>query len=406
MEINLDRIIEQFNLMSNVGIDSNGGITRLALSQEDKEARDLLVSWMKNVGLSIRVDDVGNIYGRREGSVSDAKPIVLGSHLDSIEDSGQFDGVMGILAALEVVRVLNDYSIKTKRPIEIVNFTNEEGIRFKNLMTGSGVLSQDYDIESVYNEKDAHGKTFLDELKAINYLGKKEHRLLEAKAFVELHIEQGPILDSEKISIGAVEGTLGANWLQVKVVGEESNSGPTPMYVRKDPLISTAKLILEINKLVKEIGERAIITIGDVKVKPGNINTVPGEVTFLVDVRGENEKENNLGVELVIEKLKTIAKEYEVQIEFKTLRSAEPAVFSPEIVDTIFSAADKLGYSVKRMVSGAGHNSSFMNNICPTAMIFVPSVDGKSHNPKELTRWTDIEKGANTLLYTTLNLMT
>ncbi|AMQ08650.1 hypothetical protein AZE41_18930 [Sporosarcina psychrophila] len=390
--------------MSNVGANTNGGITRLALSQEDKEARDLLVSWMKEIDLEIRIDDVGNIYGRREGTDPEAKPIVLGSHLDSIKNSGKFDGTIGLLSALEVVRVFNENSINSKRAIEIVNFTNEEGIRFYPLMVGSGVLSGDFDIESVYEEKDKDNKRFIDELKAIGYLGEKNNRLKEAEAYIELHIEQGPVLFEEKIPIGVVEGIMGLTWLDVTITGRSDNSGPTPMYVRKDALCTAAKMVLTIQDSAKDIGERSITTVGKFNVSPDSVNTVPGEVRFSVDIRDIDTHRKNKGVQLVIDRLKKIAREDDMQINIDEEWSMDSIVFSEKITEDIAKAASYYGYPQKHVVSGAGHMTTYMNKVCPTAMIFVPSIEGKSHCPEEESDWEDINKGGNVLLDVVRNL--
>jgi beta-ureidopropionase / N-carbamoyl-L-amino-acid hydrolase len=404
MKINLNRLQGFFYEMSQVGATKNGGVSRLTLSSADKEARDLLVKWLNDAGLKVRFDDVGNIYGRKEGTDPNADPIVIGSHLDTIKDGGTFDGVLGIISGLEVIHTLSDLSIATRRPIEIGNFTNEEGVRFESLMGGSGVLSNDYDLTAIYSEKDQDGKTFVHELKRIGYLGSKENRLKAADAFIELHIEQGPILDREKIPIGIVEGILGFTWLSVTITGETNTSGPTPMYLRKDALTSASKMIVEIEKLASKIGERSITTVGLVEVKPGHVNSIPGEVEFTVDIRDEEPIKQKAGVQLIKDCIRTIAEKDMVHFKIEEKKTFEPVCFSPRLVDALVKSANELGYPSKRMVSGAGHISTYMNNFCPTAMIFVPSINGISHLPNERTEWEDIEKGTNLLLNTVLKL--
>lgn len=400
MQINLNRLQQKLYKMSKIGATTEGGVTRLALSSEDKLARNLLKEWIARTGMAVRVDDIGNVYGRKEGANPKAKPIVIGSHLDSIINGGIFDGTLGIVSALEVIQTLSDNSIVTKRSIEIVNFTNEEGMRFDSPMLGSGVLSGDYHIKDVYAEVDATGKAFVDELKMIGYLGSSKNRLLEAEAFLELHIEQGPILDRKNVSIGVVESMLGFTWMEVKITGEVNNSGPTPMEMRKDSLCSAAKMILEIQKSAKKIGKRSITTVGKIEAEPGYINAIPGKVTFWVDVRAEDLERQIFGVKLILERIHQIAEEDGVEVQIRSIKSIDPVHFSGHIVHAIEQSAKTLGYPTKRIVSGAGHISTFMNRLCPTAMIFVPSVEGKSHCPDENTKWEDIEKGANVLLYT------
>ncbi|MDN4609180.1 Zn-dependent hydrolase [Sporosarcina highlanderae] len=404
MKINIKRLQRYFDEMSEVGKTENGGVSRLALSSGDKEARDLFVKWLKDAGLKVRFDDVGNIYGRKEGTDPEADPIVIGSHLDSIEDGGKYDGVLGIITGLEIIHTLSDYSISTRRPIEIGNFTNEEGVRFESLMGGSGVLSNDYDLTSIYNEKDNVGKTFIDELKGIDYLGDRKNRLKAAEAFIELHIEQGPVLDKEEIPIGIVEGILGFTWLSVTVTGETNTSGPTPMYLRKDALSSAARMIVEIEKLASKVGENAITTVGIVEVKPGHVNSIPGEVRFTVDIRDEDPEKQQAGVQMIKDCIRTIADNDTVEFEITELMKFEPTNFSPKVIEALAEAVDELGYPSKRMISGAGHISTYMNNLCPTAMIFIPSVGGISHLPHEKTEWEDIEKGANVLFNAVLKL--
>lgn len=404
MKINSYRLQDFFQKMAKVGETKSGGVSRLSLSSSDKEARDLFMEWLRDADLEVRVDDVGNIYGRREGLDKNAAPIVIGSHLDSIEDGGKYDGVLGIISGLEVIHSLSDLSITTRRPIEIANFTNEEGVRFASLMGGSGVLSNDYKPNAIYAEKDEDGKTFLHELVSIGYLGDKKNRLKTAEAFIELHIEQGPILDSEETSIGIVEGILGFTWLEVTITGETNTSGPTPMHLRKDALSSTVKMIAEIKELASAVSERFIVTVGTVDVKPGLVNAIPGKVKFTIDIRDEDPQKQKDGEQMIKKCIKMIAESDDVDFKIAELKSFNPVCFSGKVIDTLNESVDELGYSSKRMISGAGHISTYMNNLCPTAMLFVPSVGGISHSPSEKTEWKDIERGANVLLHAVLKL--
>ncbi|MFC2948100.1 M20 family metallo-hydrolase [Virgibacillus sediminis] len=398
MRVNLGRIRKRLNEMGAVGASSCEGISRHALSQADKRARDLLVSWMEEMQLDVRFDDVGNIYGRRTGNNPEAKPIVIGSHLDSIINGGKFDGVLGIVCGLEVLETLIENEITTTRPIEVVNFTNEEGVRFPPLMAGSGLISGDYELDEIYKQSDEKGTNFLDELKAIGYLGHEKNRLKEAEAFIELHIEQGPILDKETIPLGIVEGIIGFSWHEVTVIGEAQNSGPTPMSFRKDALSTTAKMISAIQNSAVEISDQSMTTVGKITAEPGDINTIPGKVIFTADIRAEESQKLDDGVRLIKNKLKEIAYDEGLEITINEIKTMRPIQFDPNIIGVLIDSAEELNYKFKRMVSGAAHIASLMNNFCPTAMVFVPSIDGNSHSPKERTDWIDIEKAANLLL--------
>lgn len=390
--------------MGKVGATDSGGISRYTLSQADKEARDLLVEWMEELNLKVRIDDVGNIYGRKEGSLPGKKPIVLGSHLDSIINGGKFDGILGIICGLEIIKTLEENGVVTKSPIEIVNFTNEEGVRFKPLMAGSGIISNDYDINDIYQEIDSEGKVFFEELNKIGYLGDINNRLKEAAAFIELHIEQGPLLDIEKIPIGIVENILGFTWLEVTVIGQAENSGPTPMRCRKDALSGAAKMITAIQKIPENMSEDAITTVGKIEAEPGSINTIPGKVTFTIDIRDKDFNKQIEGINRIKYTLEEIAKNENLVIEFKEIETMKPIAFSEELSCILKSTAKELGYQWRSITSGAGHIATFMNNFCHTCMIFVPSINGFSHSPKEFTDWKDIEKATNLLLNAVINV--
>lgn len=399
MVVDINNVIKKLNLMAKVGGTLDGGISRLALSEADKQARDLLISWMKELDLLVSIDDVGNIYGRMEGKNPDANPLVLGSHLDSLENSGIYDGILGILIPLEIIRVFKEKSLIPEKPIIVGNFTNEEGFRFKPLMSGSGVLSGDFDIESVYKERDSDGKSFKEELEKIGYLGARENRLDKAEAFIELHQEQGPILDLKKTPIGVVEGILGLTWLTVTLEGRTDNSGPTPMYARQDTLTTAAKMITFAEEFASEISEHGIITVGQIINEPNNINAVPGLTKLTLDIREINDELRIDAVKELKEKLREIAVDSKVKISFEIDWELNSTIFSSELNEAVRNAVDYYEYPSKEMVSGAGHISTYMNNICPTTMIFVPSINGISHSPAEKTEWEDIEKSAEVLIY-------
>ncbi|MFD2211399.1 hydantoinase/carbamoylase family amidase [Virgibacillus halophilus] len=310
-----------------------------------------------------------------------------------------YDGILGILVPLEIIRVFKEKSIIPERPIIVANFTNEEGFRFKPLMSGSGVLSGDFDIGDVYKDKDSKGKSFKEELEKIGYLGSEENRLDKAHAFIELHQEQGPILDLEKTPIGVVAGILGLTWLTVTLEGRTDNSGPTPMYARKDTLASAAKMIAFAEGFASEISKNAIVTIGKIINEPNDINAVPGLTQFSLDIRDIDIEARIKGVEKLKEKLKEMAKDYRVKITFELEWEMDATIFSSNLNNIVREAIAYHDYPSREIVSGAGHISTNMNNLCPTAMVFVPSINGVSHSPEEKTNWEDIEKSVHILTY-------
>jgi len=402
--INPKRLHESFLVSAGIGTLPNGGLSRLALSDADKVMRDTFVRWLEEAGLAVRVDDFGNIYGRREGKDKEAAAILIGSHLDTQPQGGKYDGIIGVLSALEVVRTLNDHGIETLRPIEIVNFTNEEGARFEPPMLGSGGVAQIFEEEFVWSREDREGIRFGDELKRIGYAGEKANRAKNIHRYVELHIEQGPVLEHEGISVAAVEGIQGMTWLEVKLKGQADHAGPTPMSMRKDALVAAAKMITAIQQTAKEIDETATTTVGRISVLPGVVNCVPGEVVFSVDIRHFDDGLREKMIEIIREKISTIAAVEQVEIEIKTLWDIRSTQFSQEIVELVLEAASRYGYSARKMVSGAGHDAKYMNDIVPSGMIFVPSVGGKSHCEEEYTHWEDVVKGANVLLHVVRSL--
>lgn len=399
LTVNLSRIQEMMERSNVIGGLPNGGLNRLALTDEDKEVRDLFITWLKEAGLQVRVDDLGNIYGRREGIDRNAPAVLVGSHLDTQPQGGRFDGILGIVSALEVFQVLNELGIQTKRPIEIVNFTNEEGARFEPPMVGSGGLVQIFDKEFVLSRTDRNSKRLGDELQRIGYAGSESERAQNIYSYVELHIEQGPVLEQQNISIGAVEGIQGITWLEVKLKGQADHAGPTPMSMRKDTLVAAAKMILAIQQAAQEIDDTTTTTVGRLSLAPGAVNCVPGEVLFTVDIRHFNDVVREHAVEIVREKISTIAAVEGIEIEISELWEIAATHFSQDVIRHVLNGAQAHGYTARTIVSGAGHDAKYMNHIAPTAMIFVPSVDGKSHCPEELTLWEDVEKGANVLLY-------
>lgn len=396
-QINKSRLLETMKVSASIGTSENGGLTRLALTEEDKTMRDIFVDWLNEEGLDVRIDDFGNIYGRREGKNNGGPVIAFGSHLDTQPCGGRFDGVLGVLAALEVIRVLNENNIKTEHPIEIINFTNEEGARFRPPMLGSGGIAEAFTQEFIYNIEDDNGITYKQALKQIGYMGEKKNRLSNVKNFIELHIEQGPILESENKSIGIVQGIQGMSWLTVKVVGETNHAGPTPMENRKDALVPSSKMIAKVNELTKEI-KGLKTTVGKLHVEPNVTNVIPGEVEFTVDIRHEDNETRANAIETLKEQLSTIAIMNDVDLTITTDWKSDAVKFSPIVMENIYESAEELGCSSLKLFSGPGHDAKYMSKLGDTGMIFIPSNNGISHNEQELSFEDDIDKGANILL--------
>jgi len=404
LKINIDRLMRTIGESANIGKLSRGGICRLALTDEDKEMRNLYIQWLKDIGLEVRVDDYGNIYGRKEGKNPDAAPILIGSHLDTQPEGGRYDGILGVLAGLEVLAAMNESGTQTERPIELINFTNEEGARFEPPILGAGGLAGHFDKDFVYSRKDREGKTFLDELNRIGYCGKESNRVQKSHCYLELHIEQGPVLEHKGLDIGVVTGIQGMDWLEVKITGQPDHAGPTPMSMRKDALYAASKLIQLIRETIVEQNEEATATVGLMAIQPNSINYVPGEVVFSIDVRHSDDAVKEHLIQVIIEKISIAAVKEQVSIETKKIWETSASHFSDDLVALISETATELGYTHQKMISGAGHDSKYMNEIAPTAMIFVPSVDGKSHCQEEFTSQEAIEKGANLLLHTVCKL--
>ncbi|CAK6481197.1 M20 family metallo-hydrolase [Peribacillus castrilensis] len=396
--INIERLMNTIEESAKIGQLEQGGIGRLALTDEDKSMRDLFVHWLESTGLTVRVDDFGNIYGRREGKNPKAAAVLIGSHLDTQPEGGRYDGILGVLSGFEVLKVLHENEIELERPIELVCFTNEEGARFEPPILGAGGLAGVFSQDFVFTRQDKDGKVFLDELKRIGYHGAKDHRADNIYSYLELHIEQGPVLEHEKLDIGVVTGIQGMNWLEVKVTGQADHAGPTPMNMRKDSLMAAAKMIIEIKETIKKHDSEATVTVGRLSLLPNSINCVPGEVVFSVDIRHSVDavREHLLG--LLKQKIGMIAATEQVELEMNQIWETPASHFSSELIQCISESAEQLGYSHQQMISGAGHDAKYINEMAPTAMIFVPSVDGKSHCQEEFTRQEAIEKGANVLL--------
>ena len=396
------RLKESIVTFSGFGATEKGGVTRLSLSPEDLEARKYFVECCMELGMAIRVDDMANIYATLPGK-SSLPPIVMGSHLDSVLKGGKFDGVLGVLTALEAVRTIIENGIELDVPLTIVNFTNEEGARFEPSMMSSGVLSGKFDKEKMLKSTDIDNVSFKDALKNSGYVGSEENRLEEASAYIELHIEQGPVLEAENIQIGVVEGVLGMVCYEIRVFGESNHAGTTPMKMRKDPLFLANHCITMLIEELGKIDDELVFTIGRMNVTPNIHTVIPDKVVFTIEARHQD-PEKISKVEEIIHSLPSM--EGGCKIEKEKLWGRDTVVFDQEICSQVELAANGYGYSSKRLYSGAGHDAQFMASYIPSAMIFVPSINGKSHCEEEETTFEDCVKGADVLLETVLNLQT
>jgi N-carbamoyl-L-amino-acid hydrolase len=404
MQIQLDRLQHSVLTLAQIGATPEGGVSRLALSDADKEGRDLLVRWMRATGLEVTIDTMGNIFGRRHGTDQDAAILLIGSHIDSVKEGGKFDGALGVLSALEVVRTLNDQQRQTRHPIEVVAFTNEEGVRFPPAMLASGVMAGHFTLDYAYSRTDTQGKRFGEELARIGYRGSRPCTPRHFHAYIEMHVEQGPVLITEGYPIGVVEGVLGISWSTITILGERDHAGPTPMAMRHDALVAAAQIVLAVRNLATTFGGDMVTTVGTLDVEPNMINVIPGRVVLSVNIRDWYDEKIRQALTMLKEEAARIAKTEGVHIEVDNYWHIAPTHFSPEIVAAVERSCQKRGCQYRKIVSGAGHDANYLNHVTRTGMIFVPSIGGKSHCPEENTAWEDIEKGANVLLQTVLDL--
>lgn len=395
----LQELIEQF---SQFGATENGGVTRLSLSDEDVLARNYFCECCEALGMDIHVDDMGNIYATLAGK-KDVPPIVMGSHLDSVEKGGRFDGVLGILTAIEAIRTIKENEIEVDIPLMIVNFTNEEGARFDPAMMSSGVITSKFAKEKMLQSTDKNGVCFHEALQASGYEGEQANRLKEALAYIELHIEQGPVLEAKQREIGVVEGVLGMVCYEITITGQSNHAGTTPMTMRKDPMIVASTLITELHEQLGKIDEQLVFTFGRLNVSPNIHTVIPNQVTFTIDSRHQN-PEVMEQVEDILQALPETAGG--CNIHPIKLWGRETVYFDTAICNEVERACQSFGYTAHRMFSGAGHDAQYMASMVPSAMIFVPSIQGKSHCEEEKTTFEDCAKGADILLETVLTLQT
>ena len=402
LRINGTRLQGTLEEMAKIGATPNGGVQRLALSNEDREARDLLVRWLQEMDLEIMIDEMGNIFGKREGKNNNLPPVISGSHMDSQPKGGRFDGILGVMGALEVLRTIHQNKIETERSIMIVDWTNEEGSRFAPAMVASGVWAGALDMDWVYNRTDINGKRFVDELERIGYKRAIPSKKWPVHAYYEYHIEQGPILEQEGKIIGVPKGILCLHWYDIYLEGEANQVGPTPMEGRHDALCAASEMILKVNELPARMGGNMVATVGEIQNSPNSRNIIPDKVHLTVDIRSWDDDLALRAWEDVQKDFKEIAERRGCPIRIEKSWRVEHSSFDQKLVQKVLDTADELGYPALHMVSGAGHDASYMNQVAPTAMIFVPSIGGRSHVEVENTKWEDCESGANVLLHTVL----
>ncbi|HTQ76447.1 MAG TPA: Zn-dependent hydrolase [Burkholderiales bacterium] len=400
LRIDSDRLWRSLMDMARIGATGKGGVRRLTLTDVDRQGRERFVGWCREAGLGIEVDGIGNIFGRREGADPVLAPVAIGSHLDSQPSGGKFDGAYGVLAGLEVVRTLNDAGIRTRAPLEVVSWTNEEGSRFVPTLMGSGVFAGVFPLEKVLEEKDADGVSVRQALKGIGYAGPaKPHQL---GAYFEAHIEQGPVLEETGTTIGVVLGALGQRWFDAAITGQDSHAGPTPMETRKDALLAASRLVLEVNRIATTFPDYARGTVGFMQVKPNSRNVVPGEARMTVDLRNAKDSTLSAMVTELKKQIDSIQAETRTAISLAEVVYFPPSEFAPELVASVREGSRALGHSHRDIVSGAAHDAVYMARIAPTAMVFVPCEGGISHNEIENARREDLAAGCDVLLQAVL----
>jgi beta-ureidopropionase / N-carbamoyl-L-amino-acid hydrolase len=386
--------------LARIGATPKGGVCRITLTEADRKGRDQFVSWAKEAGLEVRHDAIGNIFARRAGGDAAAAPVVMGSHLDSQPTGGKFDGAYGVMAGLEVVRTMNDLGIRTRAPVEVASWTNEEGSRFVPTLMGSGVFAGVHPLKEILKEKDVDGITVGEALAGIEYSGTGTSH--PVGAYFEAHIEQGPVLEDTKTTIGVVQGALGQRWFDVVFTGQDSHAGPTPMELRKDALIAASRLVLEVNRIATTYPDYARGTVGHMRVKPNSRNVVPGEVRMTVDLRNAKDATLTRMRQDLEKSAQAIAAQGRVGLELKEVVYFPPCEFSSELVSSIRDSAKALGLSHRDIVSGAAHDAVYLARVAPTAMIFVPCEAGISHNEIENARAEDLAAGCDVMLQAVL----
>jgi len=403
LRINGERLCWRLDRLAQIGRIPGDGVCRLALSDEDKQGRDLVIDWMRELGLSVRIDRIGNVVGMRPG-LADGPPVMTGSHIDTVRTGGRYDGALGVLAGLEVIATLNEAEFHTRRPIAVAFFTNEEGSRFQPDMFGSLVYTGALPLDQALATKGIDGASVGKELDRIGYAGAAPAGRPHAHAYVELHVEQGPVLDAESFRIGAVEGVQGISWTEFTLSGQSNHAGTTPMRMRRDAGYVAARIAVFARNLAKELGGNQVATVGSMTLSPNLINVVANHVVMTVDLRNTDDEQLREAERRLFVFADESAVAENVGIARRSLARFAPVAFAPNLVERVEAIAHELGFPVRRLPSGAGHDAQIMAAVCPACMIFVPSVGGISHNVEEYTAPSDLVAGADVLLRLVLEL--
>ena len=403
LRVNWDRLQNRLDALGEIGAIEGGGCARLALTDADREGRDLVVSWMSDLGLRVDVDGIGNVVGTWPASSTES-PVMIGSHIDTVRTGGRFDGNLGVLAGLEVVETVIAAGLTTLSPLAVAFFTNEEGSRFPPDMMGSLVYVGGLSVEEALDTVGVDGCVLGTELDRIGYVGPLPLPARAPHAYVELHIEQGPVLEAEGVAIGAVTGVQGISWQEVTVTGQANHAGTTPMDMRHDAGFAAAELATFVRSLAEEIGPPQVATVGRIELHPNLVNVVPSRAVLTIDLRNTDDSVLHRAEQLVDDHVHALADAEGVTVTSRSLARFEPVAFDPTVVDLVESVAVGQGHTVRRMPSGAGHDAQMLARVCPAGMVFTPSVGGISHNPAEYTEPADLEAGANVLLEVVLRL--
>ena len=402
--INGERLLQRITELAEIGkIEGTNGCSRLAFSDADREGRDLVVTWMRDLGLTVTIDAVGNVIASTHVDGAGGA-VMAGSHIDTVGTGGRYDGNLGVLAGLEVIEAAIASGVELKRPLAIAFFSNEEGSRYPPDMMGSLAYAGGMSVEAVLEVEGKDGTVVGEELERIGYRGTAPCPGVVPHAFVELHIEQGPVLDNEDIQIGIVEGVQGISWTELVLVGQSNHAGTTPMSLRKDPMRVAAEVVTAVRSIATEMGGTQVATVGSLHLHPNLVNVVPASATMTVDLRNTDEALLQQAEEELHNCVAVFAKDEGLKVETRSLARFEPVEFDSRVVEQIEELAQQTGLSTKRMPSGAGHDAQMMARICPTGMIFVPSLDGISHNPAEHTDERDLIAGTQLLSDTMLAL--
>jgi beta-ureidopropionase / N-carbamoyl-L-amino-acid hydrolase len=404
LSIDGSRLLERLAVLGNTGRDASGALTRLAASTEDKLGRDLLVSWLRSAGLTVTIDAIGNIFGTW-GNASGQQPLMIGSHIDTVINAGTLDGSYGVLAALSVIEALQRSRKQLKRPIVLAAFTNEEGVRYQPDMMGSLVLAGGYSLQAALAAVGTDGSVLCEELERIGYAGTATSGSMRPAMYLELHIEQGPILETEGCNIGVVENLQGISWQRVTIDGVANHAGTTPVAMRHDAGVAAARVITFLRDEIAATPP-TVATVGSIRFQPDAINIIPSQAVLTVDVRDPDEQRLQAAEERLTQFLKELARQENVEIHSERIVRLEPVTFDRELVRLIELAAGIRGLKNRRMTSGAGHDAQMIARVCPAAMIFVPSRGGISHSPHEHTDEADLIAGANVLLDVVAGLST